>query len=202
MAEPRRADSDTVAFLALHPPFDGLEASELDRIAESLELRRFPEGQVVLVEDGAPAQVFYVIRDGSMELVHEEEVIDILEPGEAFGHPSLLSGLAPAFTVRAHEDSSCYVVPGEVALSVFGRPAGAGFVARTLRERLTRTGHVVHGLPGLSTVRVRDLLTRPLRSCKPSTTIRHAAELMTENDITAILVTDGERLTLLTDEDV
>jgi CBS domain-containing protein len=45
-----------------------------------------------------------VIRDGSMELVHEEEVIDILEPGEAFGHPSLLSGLAPAFTVRAHED--------------------------------------------------------------------------------------------------
>jgi len=202
MAETTWAARDAAAFLALHPPFDGLDPEELGRIAESIELRRFRQGQVVLVEDGTPTRAFYVIRDGSMELVHEEEVIDILEPGEGFGHPSLLTGLAPTFTVRAHEDSSCYVVPGEVALSVFGRPAGAGFVARTLRERLTRTGHVVHGLPGLSTVRVRDLLTRPLRSCKPSTTIRHAAELMTENDIAAILVTDGERLTLLTDEDV
>jgi hypothetical protein len=27
-------------------------------------------------------------------------VIQVLEPGECFGHPSLLTGLAPAFTVR------------------------------------------------------------------------------------------------------
>src|SRR5438067_2156384 len=202
MAETTWAARDAAAFLALHPPFDGLDPEELGRIAESIELRRFRQGQVVLVEDGTPTRAFYVIRDGSMELVHEEEVIDILEPGEGFGHPSLLTGLAPTFTVRAHEDSSCYVIPGEVALSLFGRPAGAGFVARTLRERLTRTGHVVHGLPEFATLRVADLLTRPLQSCEPFTTIRHAAELMTANRISAILVPDGERLTLLTDADV
>src|SRR5438874_8280685 len=189
-------------FLARFPPFDALPDEELERVARTTELIECPAGATVLVEDGTPSDRFYVVRDGSMELVHEDEVIDVLEPGEGFGHPSLLTGMAPAFTIRAHEDSTCYLVPRELALSVLGRPAGAGFVARTLRERLTRTGHVVHALPELATVRVRDLLTRPLRSCKPSTTIRHAAELMTENDITAILVTDGERLTLLTDEDV
>jgi CBS domain-containing protein len=202
MAEPARSDPDAAAFLALYPPFDGLDPEELDRIAESLELRRFREGQIVLVEDGAPAQSFYVIRDGSMELVHEEEVIDILEPGEAFGHPSLLSGLAPAFTVRAHEDSTCYLVPRGLALQALSGPAGAGFVARTLRDRLARTGHVVHGLPELATVRVRDLVSRPAFSCEPASTIRHAAETMTEHGISALLVPDGERLTILTDADL
>src|SRR5438876_10190292 len=133
------------ACLARFPPFTELEPGELASVAAVTEVTRYREGQDVLIEDAEPASSFYVIREGSMELVHEEEVIDILEPGEGFGHPSLLTGLAPTFTVRAHEDSSCYVIPGEVALSLFGRPAGAGFVARTLRERLTRTGHVVHG---------------------------------------------------------
>ena len=84
----------------------------------------------MLVEDGTPAEVLYVIRSGSMELLHEEEVIDVLEPGEVFGHPSLLTGMAPAFTVRAHEDSTCYLVPRELAMEALGRPAGVGFVAR------------------------------------------------------------------------
>jgi CBS domain-containing protein len=202
MAEPATAALEAAAFLARHPPFDTLEPAEVEQIAASAALNAYRAGELVLVEDGKPSDAFYVIRDGSMELVHEEEVIDILEPGEGFGHPSLLTGLAPTFTIRAHEDSSCYVLPREVALTVLGRPAGAGFVASTLRERLTRTGHVVHGLPELATLRVADLLTRPLRSCEPFTTIRHAAELMTESDISAILVPDGERLTLLTDADV
>lgn len=199
---PQTQHPDAAAFLARHPPFDSLERAEVEQIASTVAVREYRVGDVALVEDGKPSEAFYVIRDGSMELVHEEEVIDILEPGEGFGHPSLLTGLAPTFTVRAHEDSSCYVIPGEVALSLFGRPAGAGFVARTLRERLTRTGHVVHGLPEFATLRVADLLTRPLQSCEPFTTIRHAAELMTANRISAILVPDGERLTLLTDADV
>ena len=101
-----------------------------------------------------------------MELVHEEEVIDILEPGEAFGHPSLLTGLAPAFTVRAHEDSTCYVLARDAALEALGRPAGVDFVARSMRERLTRTGHTVHALPELGTVRVPELISRPPLFCE------------------------------------
>jgi CBS domain-containing protein len=202
MAETTGADRDAAAFLALHPPFDTLDPEELDRIAESLELRRFRQGEVVLVEDGTPTRAFYVIRDGSMELVHEEEVIDILEPGEAFGHPSLLSGLAPAFTVRAHEDSTCYAVPRELAFEALSGRAGVEFVARTLRDRLARTGHVVHGLPELGTVRVGDLVPRPAVSCEPFTTIRHAAETMTEHRVSALLVPDGEQLTILTDADL
>ena len=116
-------------FLAAHPPFTGLPAAQLEAIAATVQERAFARGETALIEDGAPASVFYVIATGSMELIHEEEVIDILEPGEPFGHPSLLTGLAPAFTVRAHEDSTCFVLGREAALEALARPAGVDFVA-------------------------------------------------------------------------
>ena len=201
MAE-HEAAAAVAEFLKRHPPFSALDADELAEVAQTVGEQRFGSGDVVLVEDGPPASALYVIRDGSMELVHEAEIVDILEPGESFGHPSLLTGLAPAFTVRAHEASACYLVPRETALSVLGRPAGAGFVAETLRDRLTRTGHVVHGLPPLGTVRVVDLITRPPVFADAFATIGHAARTMTEQGASAALVRDGERLNILTDADL
>ena len=39
--------------------------------------------------------------------MHQGEAVQVLEPGECFGHPSLLTGMAPTFTVRAREPSTC-----------------------------------------------------------------------------------------------
>src|SRR5262249_32925560 len=148
-----------------------------------------------------PSKHFYVVREGSVELVHEDEIVDIVEPGEAFGHPSLLTGMAPSFTVRAHEESRVLLIPKKQALAVLGGPHGAGYVATTLRERPTRTGHTVHGLPALSTVHVSDLVREPPLECEGSTTIRHAAELMTEAGVSAALVRSGQPL-LVTDASI
>ena len=196
------SDSDVASFLAAHPPFAGLGREQLEAIAATVEERAFAAGATALVEDGTPASVFYVIATGAMELVHDEEVIDILEPGEAFGHPSLLTGLAPAFTVRAHEDSTCYVLARDAALQALGRPAGVDFVAQSMRERLTRTGHTVHALPDLGTVRVPELISRPPLFCEHTTTIRDAAVSMTEHGDSAILVREGDRLCIVTDADL
>ncbi len=189
-------------FLQRFRPFEGLQRTDLEDLARSAEVRRYRAGESVLVEDGRPASHLYVVRDGSMELVHEDEVIDILEPGESFGHPSLLTGMAPSFTVRAHENAVCYLIPEEQALGVLGRPKGVRFVAMTLRERLTRTGHTVHALPALSTLRVADLIDRPPPFCDPDTPIREAAREITTSGGTAILVRDGERIGIVTDADL
>jgi CBS domain-containing protein len=189
---------ETHTFLTRFPPFDSLSTEELAEVGAASSERDFAAGQTILVEDGPPSRHFYVVRSGSVELLHEGELIDVLEPGEGFGHPSLLTGMAPAFTVRAHEPSRLVLVPKKQALAVLGGPRGAGFVAATLRERLTRAGHTVHALPELGTVHVADLLRGPPLECEGSTSIRHAAELMTEHGVTAALVRSGEPL-LVTD---
>jgi CBS domain-containing protein len=192
--------TEIAAFLQRFPPFDALPPDELAAVAGAAELRHYANGENVLVEDARPAQHLFVVHEGSVELVHEGEVVDILEPGESFGHPSLLTGLAPAFTVRAHEEgTSCFLIPREAAIRALASPAGTSFVATTLRERLTRTGHTVHALPPVNTVSVGDLVRRPPVFCTGDVTIHKAARLMTENGVSAILIRDGRTHSIVTD---
>jgi CBS domain-containing protein len=190
---------EVAEFLGRFPPFDVLPEDELAAVAESVELRTYADGENILVEDAEPAEHLYVVRDGAVELVHQEEVVDVLESGECFGHPSLLTGMAPAFTVRAHGGCACYAIPREQALTVLRSPAGARYVAMTLRQRLTQTGHTVHALPQLATLRVEELITRPPLFCSSDVAIRTAALIMTENNTSAILVRHGAKLLILTD---
>src|SRR5256885_15444173 len=71
----RRVD-DVAAFLGRFPPFDHLSQEELARVAAAVRERSYHPGEDALVEDGEPASQLFVIRSGSMELIHQEEVID------------------------------------------------------------------------------------------------------------------------------
>jgi CBS domain-containing protein len=192
---------EIAGFLARFPPFDRLAADDLQRIAATATIRSYPAGTDILVEDGPPAEELFVIRSGSVELRHQDEVVDILEPGESFGHPSLLTGLAAAFTVRAHEDATCCLIGRELALDVLGRPAGVIFVARTMRERLTRAGHTVHGLPEVRTVHIAKLMTGPPVFCPPERSVREAASLMSAHHVSALLVPAAGEFGIVTDTD-
>jgi CBS domain-containing protein len=192
--------AEIARFLVAFPPFNALEPDDLSALAARTSVRHYGLGENILVEDGEPARHLYVVAQGSVELLHEDELVDVLEPGECFGHPSLLTEMAPAFTVRGHEaDVVCYLIERGDALTVLGRPAGAGYVAASLRERLTRTGHVVHALPELATVRVADLIARAPVFCRHDDTIRAAAQAMTDNERSAILVSGNAQLEILTD---
>ncbi len=111
--------AEIAAFLARHPPFADLDADVLADVAAAAAVRavgrrrrRARRGRRAVrraLRRGAP---------GAMDLVHAGTLVDVLEPGQCFGHPSLLTGLAPAFTVHA----------GEAATTV--RPAARGRAAR------------------------------------------------------------------------
>jgi CBS domain-containing protein len=188
-------------FLAQFPPYDALSRDELLHVAAAVAVRSYPAGTDILVEDGPPASELHVIRSGSIELRHQDEVVDILEPGESLGHPSLLTGMASAFTARAHEDAICYTIAREVALEILGRPAGSIFVARTMRERLTRTGHTVHGLPEIRTVRIGNLVKGAPVFCPPDRSVRDAASLMSTEGVSGLLVPADGGLGIVTDTD-
>src|SRR6476646_2690638 len=166
-------------------PFEGLEPAEREAIAAAAAEREYDGGEAILLEDGTPSEHLFVVRDGSVELVHQAEVVDVLGPGESFGHPSLLSGLAPAFTVRARERTACILIPREAAVAVFSAPAGPGYL--------------VAALPELGAIRVAGLIGRPPIFCGGAVTIQRAAQLMTDDHASAILVRDGGNLSILTD---
>ncbi|HVG89046.1 MAG TPA: cyclic nucleotide-binding domain-containing protein, partial [Gaiellales bacterium] len=140
-------------FLGRFAPFQGAEAADLERLAQASTTETFAAGDTILLEDGAPATALRVIRSGAVELVHDDEVVAVLQPGELFGHPSLLSGRAPAFTVRTREQSEIIAIPSAAAL----RYLTPEFVAATLRQRMVRAGEVVHARGDVRTAHLGDL---------------------------------------------
>ncbi len=189
-------------FLAGHPPFDGIDARELQALALDATKHGFEAGDVVLVEDGVPSVGLWVILTGSMELVHQGEVIQVLEPGECFGHPSLLTGMSSAFTVRGRKSSTCALFEPAAARRLLGTEAGAAFVAATMRKRLTHVGQTVHGLLDVGTTPVSAIM-RPAVFCDPDAPVREAARRLGEDGASALLVALGEGvLGIVADADV
>jgi CBS domain-containing protein len=193
-------DLDT--FLVGHPPFDALAPEQLRQLTAQATIQTYERGAVLLVEDGPPTPGMWVVLTGSMDVVHSGEVIQVLEPGECFGHPSLLTGMAPAFTVRAREPSTCALFAPDAARRVLATEAGVAYVARSLRKRLTRAGHTVHGLHDVGTTPVSAIMRPPVYA-EPEETVRSAAQRLGEDHLQALLVAmPDESIGILTDADV
>jgi CBS domain-containing protein len=189
-------------FLGRYPPFDALERPELERVAAAVVERHAVTGEAVLVENGRPGDYLYVVRDGTMEIDHKGFVVDVVTKGQLFGHPTLLSGLAPEFTVRAREDTDLYLLPRDEAIAVLSRPEGVAMVARGFRDRLVRATDAVRSMPDVRSVPVTSLIRRAPVFCPPDTTVREAARLMSDEIVTALLVETSEGLGIVTDADL
>ncbi len=189
-------------FLSRFEPFDQLGPVTVGELVSTGQQITYAAGEAILVEDGVPAQFLYVVLDGSAVILHEGEQIQVLQPGECFGHPSLLSGLAPAFTVRARQTCTCVLLDGANARRVLGTREGAAYVARTMRSRLISAGHTVHALRDVGTTPVSAIM-RPAIYCAPDAPVREAAALLGSRDTSVLLVDlpDGG-LGIVTDAEV
>ena len=199
---PLNAHAERARFLSRYPPFENLDKATLERVAGAIVEHVAREGEAVLVENGASGRFLYVVRDGTMELEHKGHVIDVVTQGQVFGHPTLITGLEPEFTVRAREDTALYCIPRGVALEFLGRTGGVTFVAETLRGRLIRAADTMRSMPDVRSVPVTSLIRRGPVFCDSATTVREAAKLMSDEVVTALLIRSRKGLGIVTDADL
>jgi len=194
---------DVATFLARHPPFDALVEDRLREVAGTVEVEHVPAGETILRPEGEPARELSVIRKGAVELLEDDVIVDLLGEGDVFGQLSLLSDERPSLTVRAHEDTLLYRIPGDVAEAVLGTEAGRSFVLGSLRRRITSLAELVQA-DGMAPQhrRVETLVRRPPVSVEPSTTIGAAAKLMAEQRVSCLLVPAEPAWGILTDRDL
>ena len=186
-ADPARI-ADRARFLSRVPPFKGLPVDELDKVTASIREKAVAAGDAVLVEGGPPGTELYVVRLGTLELIHKDAYVAVVTAGEVVGHPTLLTGLAPEFTTRAREDSLLYCIPGDVALGVLTRPSGVEWMAANARERLLQAAGTLRAMPDVRTMPVTSVTRSKPLFCDPTTTAREAAEIMISEKRSAIIV--------------
>lgn len=195
---------DIAAFLRQFPPFSELDPADVDRLAEAVEVEFHPSGEVIFSQGAQAVEFLRVIRAGAVEVVEGGRVLDLMGPGEMFGHASMLSGLPTGFEARAAEDTLTYRIASSVAANVLSDPRGLRYVTRLLLE----DRHHLRGGP--SPGEVRDRLRQPVRAAlsaaalvvAPSTTLREAAAQMTELGVTALVVDLGDTVGIVTDADL
>jgi CBS domain-containing protein len=192
---------DIAGFLGSHPPFDAVDADELARIAAVTEAEVTSRGKAIFAQGAGPVESVWVVRSGSVEVIHDGRVLDLLGPGELFGHASMISGLPTGFEARAAEDTVCYRIPADVIRPLLARPDVLRFVARSI---VAGTVPATPAEPVSDPVQsqVTTLIRTPPLLCPGSEPIREAARRMTGQGASAVLVPLSGSFGIVTDRDL
>jgi CBS domain-containing protein len=194
---------DVATFLSRFPPFDPLSEDRLQRVARSVSVEHFPAGEAILRQDGEPARELYVVRKGAVELRDDDVIVDLLGEGDVFGQLSLLAEDRPSLTVRAHEDTLCYLIPGDVAEEILGTEAGRSFVIASLRRRISSLAqHVQADAIAPRHRKVGSLVRRAPVTAAPLPTVGEAAATMAEHRVSSLLIPTDDGWAILTDRDL
>ncbi|MDP1851278.1 MAG: putative nucleotidyltransferase substrate binding domain-containing protein [Candidatus Planktophila sp.] len=183
-------------FLAKQPPFDALPTDDIERLASKVEVEYFGLGTVIVTAGSEPLDHIYMVRTGSVEVLDRGNVVDLLGPGDAFGHISLLTGLPPQFSVRAAEDTLCYRLPDPRSIV---QDASAlefnHFGTLVTRHRLTASALMSDAQSNV----VRYM--RTIVWCDASASVREVAKAITDSEQSCALIRSGDELGLVTDRD-
>jgi CBS domain-containing protein len=196
---------DIPSFLRMYPPFDELDDERLAEVVRHTHIEFFPVGSVIQHQAGAPSAFLYIVRTGSVEAVEGELVADVLGEGELFGFVSLFTGLEPAFTLRAAEDTICYLIDRDIALEIMSTRRGLAFLAGSLRRREVSVldGPEREAVDAWQT-HVSALVRRAPLVVPRGSTVREAAELMARERASSVLVGVGDDggMGIVTDRDL
>lgn len=142
----RRADGSvvvptrTLATLHSVEMLGGLQPQALEAMARGAAVQSARVGEVI-VREGEPGEVMFVIRDGSVEVTRDGAPVAELGPSDIFGEIALLTALPRIATVTARQETSLIVVDRDaflagLATTPAARSAVEQLVARRRQETL------------------------------------------------------------------
>ena len=102
---------DFLADLGRLALFADLPASELEAIAHRCDERSFASGEWI-IRQGDPRSDVYLIVDGEVVVVIDDEDRRLLSKGSFFGEVSVLLGEAATASILTRTPLRCLVVPG------------------------------------------------------------------------------------------
>ena len=123
-------------FLKTVDAFQDLTPTELTNVAEKMTKRRFVKGDVI-IRQGDVGEEFFLISEGTVEVMREGRDVAALGAGDFFGEAALITGEPRNATVVASDDLDTYVL-GKTEFRA------AIEASRSFRDQLYRVYFVRH----------------------------------------------------------
>lgn len=198
---------EAIEFLKKIPPFQFLDGKTLEEVASGVSLELYPKGTTILRQDGPPSEFLRIIKRGSVKVFlktgeGEEVIIDYRGEGESFGLLSLVGGDKSRANVVAIEDTICYLVRKDVIVRLLDTNADFTeyflksffnkFIDKVYGEMRNKSLLYTGGEKILFTTTLGDLITKPAITASRNITIRKAAEIMSSNRISSLVLVDPD----------
>ena len=205
---------EVLNFISQHPPFDDLPEEHLRNIALNVEVAYFREGTDIL-KVGDDIRDLYLIRSGVVEIYRRKgELYNRFTTGGLFGQMGLLMNNRVRMPARATADTLVYCIPEVIFTQLcdeFENFADFMELEDSARLRTAVSSHAEGN--DFTTAKARKILSREPITLESSATIQQAANLMAEENATALLIVrpaeectedddEDELLGILTDRDL
>jgi CBS domain-containing protein len=210
-----------VTFIIQHPPFDLLSVDQVNKLAAHSEIRYHEQGEILFREGELPGDFFYMVRQGQVKIYiasEQNRLIDRCDEGDIFGVRPLIAKEPYLATAEVEENALLYALPVTVFESFLetnprvslylaagfasGKPAARkNFVQASGGSVFsTHQPRPYEQLQEMSKIKA----TRSLVTCSMQSKIKEAAQLMSESNSSAIIVTNTTQLPLgiITDTDL
>lgn len=179
--------------LSRFAPFDELPEETLDETASQVQVRYYKAGTPIL-EFGQEITELHYIRSGAVEIYRRNgEFFNRLGEGDIFGQASLRRGGRVRFPASALEDTLIYFIPGEQFNQLCEQhDQFADFVDTEGSGRLRSAVQSQGRASELIKVKVNKLIGRPPVMLDAQSSIHRAAAVMTEQSVSALLITEPD----------
>jgi CBS domain-containing protein len=192
-------------FLERRNPFNYLSPEQLDELPKDIEIRYLRRGGAFPPRDG----FLYVVRSGAVEIFDDVgELCEKLAEGDLYSVTCQLVNLSQCDRGEAAEDTLLYMLSCErlKELCRESREFNKHFSA-TVKDRLKAavTTAQVSNDPTVAAmmVEVGSLIRKQPITVTAGTSIRETAALMSNKDVSSVMVLDGDGLVgLVTDRDL
>ncbi len=129
--------ADLTAFLAGHPPFDGLAREDVERLATAAEQAAYAPGELILDAFRDPSVELFVVLAGQVDLWNDADGLasdpdESLFAGGIFGFSAMLTERSVGPRAVAATTVDIARIPGDVAASAFASRRGAQFLADSM----------------------------------------------------------------------
>jgi CBS domain-containing protein len=208
-------------FLKGYPPFSLLPQETLLRVCEHVVVQYRQPGAVIFQQGENPQQFIYVVKEGAVHLIREEQeeeaLIEQCDEGDVFGIRPLLAEEPYALTARVAEESLIYAVRTDGFEKVLeDNPKLAFYLARNFASGLrANASELYRGKLFLNKDRLIDsdfklveiqsmeTSKKPV-TCTASATIQEAAKIMDEKSVGSVIVVDEDQrpVGIFTDKDL
>ncbi len=200
-------------FLKAYSPFQEMPKEVALALAAKAAVQYCTPEQVIFQREDAPHAWVYIVREGAVQLYHENngerQLIEQCDEGDLFGIQPLMNDEPYLLTAIAAEESLIYGLRVEMLRNIAAQhPSVAFYFANSYAGDFLRVGKITATSLSNDNTSITEVQpVQPSRvpvTCPPTFTIQEAAQRMTQETVSSIIIVNEleHPIGIITDKDL